>query len=108
MTDVEIAWVAGVVEGEGSFLTSMTGEYGPYACVQVGMTDGDVIERLASVTGMGRISVEEPSRGRATKTLYRWRVQKNADACALAVQLLPHLGQRRRSKAVAMITTCAR
>jgi hypothetical protein len=51
MTDVEKAWLAGIIEGEGTF-----GRVGrPGGQIRVVMTDQDVIHRLHAITGLGLI-----------------------------------------------------
>jgi len=49
MTAPEAAWLAGILEGEGSFLS------GKSIAIQVTMTDLDVLERLQPITGLGRV-----------------------------------------------------
>ena len=59
MTVAELAWVAGLIEGEGCFFVTerKTEKYGPYryARVTVCMTDRDILELLQAVTGVGII-----------------------------------------------------
>jgi hypothetical protein len=49
MTSDQVAWVAGILEGEGSFIS------GKAAGITVTITDLDIIRRLQQVTGVGRI-----------------------------------------------------
>jgi hypothetical protein len=54
MTATDIAWLAGIIEGEGTF-----GRKGhPAGQVRVQMTDEDVIDRLHSLTGVGQSILE--------------------------------------------------
>jgi len=46
---LEVAWLAGILEGEGSFISK------GQARIQVAMTDQDIITRLAELTGVGRV-----------------------------------------------------
>lgn len=52
--DTEIAWVAGLLEGEGSFLTK-SGTSSPLIACQ--MTDLDVLEEVKRICGAGSIYV---------------------------------------------------
>jgi len=70
MSDLELGWVAGILEGEGCFFvtTRKTAKYGPYvyARVTVCMTDRDIIERLQHVTGVGVLERCASGRTRST------------------------------------------
>lgn len=104
MTECELAWVAGLLEGEGCFRLHRDNQrWGSrrytYLRPRVicAMTDRDVIDRLQAVTGMGRIGL-----GRKTapghKTYWQWTVSRDNDAIELMRTLYPHMGERRRNK----------
>lgn len=96
----EIAWAAGLFEGEGSF--------GAYKCrttwnvtAQIMMTDLDVLERFASVVGIGKaVLVPRSATTSGRKQIYRWRVNGKADTRYVIALLLPWLCSRRRAKAL--------
>lgn len=94
MTNEEIAWCAGLFEGEGSFATM--GKTG--AQLVLGMTDADVVERFARLVGCGNIYVDKSKKYR--KPFYRWVVTKRGDVERVTLLLLPWLGDRRAGKAV--------
>jgi len=52
---VNMAWLAGLVEGEGCIRLQKSNK-SVGASVIVQMTDGDVIERLQSITGLGCVT----------------------------------------------------
>jgi hypothetical protein len=58
-TEIEIAYIAGLLEGEGTFLRK-----GNCPIIQVGMTDDDVIEKAAKIINIGnrKIHIEEDKR----------------------------------------------
>jgi hypothetical protein len=95
-TQEQIAWAAGLFEGEGWF--------GPRAKTSaeavVGMTDLDVVERFATIMGFGALTVEP--RG-ANKTLYRWSACNATDVRALIELFWPYFGERRREAAQALL-----
>src|SRR5712691_5575847 len=66
----EVAWVAGILEGEGCWTQRRATK--PRWWVAVRMTDKDIIERLAEVTGIGRVT-PAPSR-RGHKMAWAWQV----------------------------------
>lgn len=88
MTAAEIAWVAGIIEGEGSFC------YKNGVAIQVTMTDQDVIERLQRITGLGRIYAIKP-RAEHHKPAWMWSVQRRAHIRHIIRCTLPWLGDRR-------------
>lgn len=92
-SDVQIAWVAGLIEGEGWFGTRGGGR----PTVEVASTDRDVIDRLRAWTGVGTIDgpYVRPNR----KPYFKWRVTAREDAAALLLELCPYLCERRLRRA---------
>lgn len=94
-----IPWLAGLLEGEGSFIVVRKSV--PYSYVGIRillqMTDRDVVERAKEVSGGlgGSINLVERSRN-GHKDIYGWNVNKLNDAYALMVAVYPFMGERRR------------
>jgi hypothetical protein len=89
-----MAWVAGVIEGEGTFylLTS-----GLYMYVKVEMCDEDVVNEIHRITGIGRVSGPKHDGNPKHKPTYRWVVSASRDVQHLLLQLYPYLSDRRRA-----------
>lgn len=106
MSDFDLAWVTGIIEGEGCFQAHRP-KHAPkaYPHVIVGMTDRDIIDRLAAITGIGKIRTQKV-RARMTKPLYKWSVCRSNDSVALIRAILPHLGARRTQQALAVLEEC--
>lgn len=98
-TDTEIAWAAGLFEGEGTWLLRKGKGAHPQIALQ--MCDRDVVERFARIVGVGReIRVERRSlRNPAHSDMWRWELTNVRDARHLIEMLVPYLGERRRAKA---------
>lgn len=94
MTDVEIAWFAGIFEGEGCIATTRS----KYPWLQVAMSDEDVIRRLHSVSGCGTVRALATRPG--YKPMWEWRAGKRTDVARLLCAMAPLLGERRRAKAL--------
>lgn len=98
MSDVDIAWLTGIFEGEGC--TSVRADRSGVMSVKltVNMTDEDIIRRLASVTGVGHVYVRErvPEN---YKTIYCWMVSSQRDVAQLLLAMAPLFGHRRRARA---------
>ena len=103
MSDVEVAWLSGLFEGEGTF-----GIYRDRIKIQVVMTDVDVISRVKDTVGVGWFNPEKPLKttspsGGETKPAYMWALSSQAQCRDLLEQMLPYLGERRGAKAREMI-----
>lgn len=91
----EVAWLAGLIEGEGSFVATTR-------TLSVHMTDEDVIRRLQEVTGVGRVYATAKQKPRH-KDAYKWHVKRRDHLRQLVPLLLPWLGARRRKAATALL-----
>jgi hypothetical protein len=96
MSEIELAWLAGLLEGEGTFGTvrRATGQVAPI--VKVKMTDLDVIQRAQGIMGIRRYTIEKVSQPQY-KPQYLIRLTGKR-AAALMLVLLPHMGERRAAK----------
>lgn len=98
LTPAEVAWLAGIYEGEGT--CSIT--RGRAIRVEIVMTDQDIVDRIQDLTGLG--SVRSLSlRGEKHKQAWRWSIG-SADAVAFLEAIMLWLGERRKGRAIAAIT----
>jgi len=98
--EVDLAWLAGILEGEGSFMAQHVpadGHQGPRIRVRVSlsMTDEDVVARVCDIVGLGRV---RPAKGQRAhyKDLYAWTITAMDPVAALLRLLRPYMGERRR------------
>ena len=103
-TREDLAWAAGLFEGEGSFSYSKhTGGTGRQvqARAELAMTDEDVVRRFHQIIGIGAVdSKHTPSMQAAGhKPQWRWRVWSYEQIQAVVAMFWPWLGQRRRGRA---------
>ena len=99
----EIAWLAGLLEGEGTFSTTSNGRKGKasaktryvYPCVQVAMTDRDVVERVARMIGGGVKTARRSHRNPNHKDAYI-TVVMGWPAVDVINLVLSWMGERRR------------
>jgi hypothetical protein len=95
-TREEIAWAAGLFEGEGTITLS-----GYALCVRVGNTDDEVVRRLADIVATGSVYGPYPpssGSGHRKKPLWVWLAREEAGLDALAL-MWPWLSTRRRNRA---------
>lgn len=100
MTEAQVAWVAGIIEGEGCFVfNNMNGKAIASVRISVGMTDKDVIDELLNITGIGNIRFKKKQKEH-WKDSWTWFVQKQEEQMALINVILPWLKSRRTAKAL--------
>ncbi len=96
LSEVEAAWLAGLIEGEGWIATPDK----PLA-LSVTMTDPDVIEAVRRMTGVGTVRRKSPQRAHYQPS-YAWQVHGRA-VVDLLRQLRPWFHQRRGERADGVI-----
>lgn len=102
MTPVEVAWLAGLLEGEGSFCairkTRTPKKVDPwvqsYFKISVGMTDEDVIAKVATLWGA---AFQKGKAVSGRKPIYQTSIS-GSKAEQVATRLEPHLGGRRQGQ----------
>ena len=91
LSDTDAAWLAGLLEGEGSFFASRR-ENKLRGTVSMQSSDQDVIDRVQRITGTGNIThVLRENR----KPVWGWALCAKADVVALMHRMLPLMGERR-------------
>ncbi|BDA51901.1 hypothetical protein COCOBI_pt-2040 (chloroplast) [Coccomyxa sp. Obi] len=101
LTEIEIAWLAGLIEGEGSFgldARSATqykiSRAPPSPYMRISMIDEDVIERVGKLVNKKCFS---PTRRTVTeKQVYAVHVGDRATLSWLLPRLFPYFGKRRQ------------
>lgn len=99
-TTGDINWLAGLLEGEGSFGFYPKGKRGSPR-IWIGMCDRDVIERCRKVMG-GKSGIFERQPHARAKTNHVFSVC-GVRAAGWAMTLYPLLGERRRAAVRAML-----
>lgn len=94
-TESEIAWAAGLFEGEGNLTITTT-----HCNAGLVTTDKDVLERFRTIVGFGSIYHRtEPSRPSHYKPQWLWRATSARDTLALIELFRPWFGERRSARA---------
>lgn len=100
MRTVDIAWAAGLFEGEGCISHSRHGT----PTVSLCMTDEDVVKRFAKVVGFGSLrGPEYPSGNLGQRSRFWWHGNGYQQAQATIALFWGWLGERRRQKAVEIL-----
>lgn len=93
----EIAWMAGIIEGEGSIglKSNNKGGIANVPWIKVAMTDEDVIAKLHSVAGFGTVCSSPCASG---KTLWLWQSALRDKVPKFLKMIRPWMGERRLAK----------
>jgi hypothetical protein len=96
-TDVDIAWAAGLFEGEGCWSGSPM--YRRYGLANLTMTDEDIVRKFARIVGVGRVyerqSIQRKQDGEMRKRAWTWRTNTVSEFLEVAYLLGSHMGSRR-------------
>lgn len=87
----DIAWLAGICEGEASFLWNCS------PAISLQMSDKDVVERVARLIG-GKVRGPYQPKGKATYRQTWVCVISGSNAAAWMMTLYSFMGERRRAK----------
>jgi hypothetical protein len=105
MSPIDLAWVAGLFEGEGCIVECRnrrkTVDDYVWFYLELRMTDEDVIRKLYRVTGCGYLGgpyTSNGASGKRKKPIWAWSVQRQDDVVSLIQELLPHMGERRAAR----------
>ena len=102
MTEIEAAWLAGLFEGEGCITAKKAA--GNQRFLLIKMTDEDVVRKAHLVAGVGKVygpyqAVNSKVRDTSHyKPFWQWSVFARDEVLLVGNAILPHLGERRRTK----------
>ena len=103
MTPTQIAWAAGLFEGEGCMYKGHQSRapHNPYYQLTVEMCDGDVVRAFADFWGVGVVCDDaNPSRKEHWTPTTRWRISRTSEVRRIISAMLPYFGNRRAHKAL--------
>lgn len=95
MKDTELAWVAGLLEGEGSFMKGAPSRPNK-PVVSMESTDRDVVERVAALCGV-RVSTIKQRNPEKWKPTYRMRLH-GGRAVRLMELIRDQMSERRQAQ----------
>jgi hypothetical protein len=94
MINTDIAWLAGLIEGEGCFSRSKRG----VPEIEIAMTDEDVIRRAAILMNSS-VQKKHPPSWRTRNWSPQWRTRAYGNNAIEIMKLVrPHMGRRRTTK----------
>ena len=99
----DIAWAAGLFEGEGSIVTDSSQ---PNArSIRMEMTDQDVMERFLRIVGYGKLNgpYNYPGKPEHYLPTYYSKITRRSEVLRILKMFLPYFGERRSAKATEAI-----
>lgn len=101
MTERNIAWAAGLFEGEGCIGLRKNGNNGiPSPLLQLNMTDKDVIIAFQELVGGKIYGPYKPRSDIGKKLQWQWQEGRILEVKRILLDFLPYLCNRRRNKAI--------
>lgn len=101
-TDAEIAWAAGLFEGEGCFHITKTPWGSKVPTLSIQMTDRDVLEKFQRIVDSAGVS-GPVDRGPRRKLMYKIDVAERAAVKRVTTAFLPWLCERRKVRALEVL-----
>lgn len=101
----ELAWAAGLFEGEGSVILGKRGEKILYHRLCITQTDLDVLEKFHQIVDIGNLVGPFKNGGLGTKIVHRWQAYKWKEISDLAIRFYPMLGNRRQEQILRMLNS---
>ncbi|MBW7998502.1 MAG: hypothetical protein FVQ81_18400 [Candidatus Glassbacteria bacterium] len=92
---IDIAWAAGLFEGEGNLYLQKTRPGPPQPQMSLSMTDPDVVQRFRDIVNCGNIRIHEDQKHPHFKRQYRWRLCSWERVSEVVDLFKPYLGERR-------------
>lgn len=96
MTDKELGWVAGIIEGEGTICAS-TAAYSICPYIQVSMCDEDVVSKLRLFTKIGNVRKRSYNTSKG-KEVFVWTVHKRENVIQLLELIWDLISFRRKEQ----------
>lgn len=107
MNELERHWIAGILEGEGSFYWQTSNRNYKNPGIRVEMCDLDILERLTTITKIGHITVCNHTKAKRYSSnwspSWAWQVTRKVDVVALMISIYPLMGERRKAKIHSLI-----
>lgn len=103
LTDIELGWLAGIIEGEGCFAVHRQKaqfyrkEY-VYCRIYLASTDEWTVDRCLEISGVGT-KYHRKGQQAHWKDQWRWLVNKQADVADVTRTVYPLLSPRRQDRA---------
>ena len=103
MTEIDIAWAAGLLEGEGCFSRHVRKKNNQLSfAIHCEMTDEDVVRKLHSIFNVGTVVIRLNMTGRKDKAVRKqswiWSVQNKKGIVEVLTAIKPYMCGRRLEK----------
>lgn len=106
LSDVDVAWLAGLFEGEATFGYAGTRRGVKAVRITLAMSDRDVVQRAYELVGSGSFNPDRVKFSKKfpnAKPMYEFSMGSQKDCQDLMLLLLPHMGTRRSLRLMELI-----
>lgn len=106
-TDLELAWISGLIEADGyiGMITVEGGKRKRYS-IAVEMIDEDAVRRCHQLTGKGNVIIYDRKGGQWKRT-WKWQVQSKKDVVEVLNLILPFVyTARRKARILEVLDSC--
>jgi hypothetical protein len=100
-SEVDIAWAAGLFEGEGCL--TISGTRWPHARLKLNMTDEEPVRRFHDIVGHGQVRQEDAQIKYGYKRQWEWYVGNKEGVAAVIHLLFQQLSPRRQARAAELL-----
>lgn len=100
-TEKELYYIAGLLEGEGSFCAQSNSKDARYICIKVKMTDQDIIEWVANKWDC---SVYKEEFENHYKTTYTTQLRRKSECIEFLKMIYPLMSKRRKERISKILT----
>lgn len=100
-TPEQIAWFAGLFEGEGTLYKRIDNRPGRHSTtwhLSLAMSDDDIIQHIQSIFGGNTYCANLTKKKPTYKTMFQWSVGKTDLIFKIVSAIYPYMGQRRAAK----------
>lgn len=109
MTDADIAWAAGLFEGEGCiYFFRQKHHVLTHVRMSVLMTDLDIVEKFCRIVECGKVGPERRYGREHHKPAFMWQISNRTDIERLLLAFRPWFGERRGAKADVVLAEIAK
>lgn len=102
MIAIELAWVAGLFDSEGSIFASTSKQRPRYVKITMAMTDREPVDRFCQSLKIGKV-IELKRKTVTGRTAYRWVIQGTEDVRKAVDKLRPYLSSPKMAQAEAAL-----
>lgn len=108
LSDYELGWLVGILEGEGCFSIGMDKRRKhreKKVRVQLQMGDAEIIAKLIRITGLGNVGGPYKTRSKVHTPMWGWNLGHD-DSLQIMALVYDHMSARRKARIAEVVAGC--